>query len=92
MELIDFPTIAQTSMAKSSLILTAEALRRRSLLTQAGTLGVASAFGNPVLSALAAEAGHVTPPFENGERALVAYPKRPLILLTARPPCGSAPP
>ena len=44
-------------------------------------------FGSPVLSALAAEAGHVTLPFENGERELVAYPqKRPLILLTARPP------
>lgn len=74
-------------MAKTSLILTAAALRRRSFLTQAGTLGAATAFGSPVLSALAAEAGRVTLPFENGERELVAYPqKRPLILLTARPP------
>lgn len=74
-------------MAKTSLILTAAALRRRSFLTQAGVLGAATAFGSPVLSALAAEAGHVTLPFENGERELVAYPqKRPLILLTARPP------
>ncbi|HEU4376454.1 MAG TPA: molybdopterin-dependent oxidoreductase [Telluria sp.] len=74
-------------MAKTSLILTAAALRRRSFLTQAGTLGAVTAFGSPVLSALAAEAGHVTLPFENGERELVAYPqKRPLILLTARPP------
>jgi sulfite dehydrogenase len=74
-------------MTKTSLVLTTEALRRRSFLRQAGTIGAATAFGNPVLSALAAEAGHVTLPFENGERELVAYPqKRPLILLTARPP------
>jgi DMSO/TMAO reductase YedYZ molybdopterin-dependent catalytic subunit len=74
-------------MAKTSLVLTAEALRRRSFMRQAGTLGAAGVFGSPVLSALAAEAGHVTLPFENGERELVAYPqKRPLILLTARPP------
>lgn len=74
-------------MAKNSLILTAEALRRRSFMRQAGTLGAAGVFGSPVLSALAAEAGHVTLPFENGERELVVYPqKRPLILLTARPP------
>ena len=56
-------------------------------MRQAGTLGAAGVFGSPVLSALAAEAGHVTLPFENGERELVVYPqKRPLILLTARPP------
>ena len=74
-------------MAKNSLILTAEALRRRSFMRQAGTLGAAGVFGSRVLSALAAEAGHVTLPFENGERELVVYPqKRPLILLTARPP------
>ena len=75
-------------MAKTPLVLTAAALQRRSFLRQAGTLGVAGAFGSPVFNALAVEAaGHVTLPFENGERDLVAYPqKRPLILLTARPP------
>lgn len=74
-------------MAKTPLVLTAEALRRRSFLRQAGTIGAATAFGSPVLGVLAAEVGHVTLPFENGERELIAYPqKRPLILLTARPP------
>ena len=74
-------------MAKSAFVLTAEAPRRRFFLRQAGTIGAAAAFGNPVLSALAADADHVTLPFENGGRELVAYPqKRPLILLTARPP------
>ncbi|NVD69394.1 molybdopterin-dependent oxidoreductase [Duganella sp. BJB1802] len=74
-------------MATKALVLTAEALRRRSFLRQAGTLGATAAFGSPALDALAADAGRVTLPFENGERELVAYPqKRPLILLTARPP------
>ncbi len=74
-------------MATTAFVLTAEALRRRSFLRQAGTLGAAAALGNPVLEALAAQPGRVTLPFENGERELVAYPqKRPLILLTARPP------
>jgi DMSO/TMAO reductase YedYZ molybdopterin-dependent catalytic subunit len=60
---------------------------RRTFLRQAGALGAAGAFGSPVLNALAAESGHVTLPFANGARQLVAYPqKRPLILLTARPP------
>ncbi|MYN16511.1 molybdopterin-dependent oxidoreductase [Rugamonas sp. FT107W] len=74
-------------MATKALVLTTEAQRRRSFLRQAGTLGAAAAFGSPALDAFAAEAGRVTLPFENGERELVAYPqKRPLILLTARPP------
>ena len=60
---------------------------RRTFLRQAGALGAAGAFGSPVLNALAGESGHVTLPFANGARPLVAYPqKRPLILLTARPP------
>ena len=63
-------------MAKNSLILTAEALRRRSFMRQAGTLGAAGVFGSPVLSALAAEAGHVTLPFENGERDAVDISSR----------------
>jgi len=64
-----------------------QAPARRTFLRQAGALGAAGAFGSPVLNALAAESGHVTLPFANGARPLVAYPqKRPLILLTARPP------
>jgi len=77
-------------MEKPTLVLTPSALQRRAflkLLRQVGTLGAASAFGSTALAALAGESGSVTLPFENGERDLVAYPqKRPLILLTARPP------
>ena len=87
MAMPDFTTSTETSMANKAFVLTAEALRRRSFLRRAGTIGAAAAFGNPVLGALAAQPGHATLPFENGERELVAYPqKRPLILLTARPP------
>lgn len=69
------------------MILTEQALQRRSFLKQAGIISAATAFGSKGLSALAAEAKYVSLPFENGERELVAYPqKRPLILLTARPP------
>ena len=75
---------------KPTLVLTEDALQRRAflkLLRQAGTLGAAAAFGSTALAALAGEFGHVTLPFENGERDLVAFPqKRPLILHTARPP------
>ena len=60
---------------------------RRRFLRQTGTLGLASALGVSALSALAAEPARVRLPFENGERELIAYPqKRPLIVLTARPP------
>ena len=71
-------------MAKT---LTPGALQRRAFLKQAGTLGAASALGATPLAALAADASRLILPFDNGERELVAYPqKRPLILLTARPP------
>jgi len=63
-----------------------KSIPRREFLKQAGMAGVASALGSPALSALAAPA-NVTLPFENGERELVAFPqKRPLIVLTSRPP------
>src|SRR3954462_8772481 len=62
-----------------------ESMQRRRLLKAAVALGATSALGGAVFPALAAT--QVTLPFENGERELVAYPqKRPLILLTARPP------
>jgi sulfite dehydrogenase len=55
---------------------------RRTFLRQAGWLAAGAALGR-----LGAAESRVTLPFENGERALVAYPqKRPLVLLTARPP------
>jgi DMSO/TMAO reductase YedYZ molybdopterin-dependent catalytic subunit len=60
---------------------------RRSFLRYASVLGVGAAFGGSALKALAASSGRVVLPFENGERELVAFPqKRPLILLTSRPP------
>lgn len=57
---------------------------RRRLLT-AGALGAGfAAFGR---GAFAKAAATVEMPFENGTRQLVAYPgKRPLIVLTSRPP------
>jgi DMSO/TMAO reductase YedYZ molybdopterin-dependent catalytic subunit len=63
------------------------AMQRRAFLKQAGTLGAAGALGGYGLPGLAATRDHTVLPFENGERELVAFPqKRPLILLTARPP------
>jgi len=59
---------------------------RREFLKQAGMAGVATALGSPALSALA-DSRSVMLPFENGERDLVAFPqKRPMIVLTSRPP------
>jgi len=62
---------------------------RREFLKQASMAGVATALGNTALSALAApsDSRSVTLPFDNGERDLVAFPqKRPMIVLTSRPP------
>jgi sulfite dehydrogenase len=64
---------------------------RRTFLRQAGALGAsgaASLLGVRQAAAVAAETpSTVTLPFENGERDLVAFPqKRPLIVLTSRPP------
>lgn len=73
-------------MTKKSELLSG-ALSRRRFLKQAGTVGAATALGGTSLSAFAAASGKVTLPFDGGERELVAYPqKRPMILLTARPP------
>ena len=59
---------------------------RREFLKQAGMAGVATALGSPALSALA-DSRSVMLPFENGERDLVAFPqKRLMIVLTSRPP------
>ena len=60
---------------------------RRLILRMLGAAGAGSALGGTVLSALAAGPDRVTLPFDNGERQLVTYPqKRPLIVLTSRPP------
>ncbi|MGO4330600.1 molybdopterin-dependent oxidoreductase [Cupriavidus sp. 2TAF22] len=62
---------------------------RRGALRALGALGAGAALTHPALEALAAGAAgaRVEMPFENGERELIAFPqKRPLILLTSRPP------
>ena len=58
---------------------------RREFLRSAGTLGAGALLGTHALRALAADTYVL--PIANGERPLAQYPqKRPLILLTARPP------
>ncbi len=60
---------------------------RRKFLQGAGALMAQATLGATALDAFAATPGKVTLPFANGERELVAFPqKRPLILLTSRPP------
>ena len=62
-----------------------QAFTRRGFLKTAGLLGAGAAFGGKTALALAAESFEM--PFANGRRSLVAFPqKRPLILLTTRPP------
>lgn len=57
---------------------------RRVFLKRAAQLGAASALAGTGTAVLAAS---TTMPFANGKRDLVAYPqKRPLIVLTSRPP------
>jgi sulfite dehydrogenase len=58
---------------------------RRQFLRTASLAGAGGLVAGPAAVALAAET--VTMPFANGERKLVQFPqKRPLILLTTRPP------
>jgi sulfite dehydrogenase (cytochrome) subunit A len=60
-------------------------LNRRCFLRAAAVVGVGGFFANRITSAWADET--VTMPFANGARRLVQFPqKRPLILLTMRPP------
>jgi DMSO/TMAO reductase YedYZ molybdopterin-dependent catalytic subunit len=61
------------------------AITRRQFLGAAGFATLGGALGGSAMSALADET--VTMPFANGQRPLVKFPqKRPLILLTTRPP------
>jgi len=60
---------------------------RRAFLSQAGTVGAVALLGHPGLTGLSGDQAPVVLPFDNGERELVAFPqKRPLIVLTSRPP------
>ena len=57
---------------------------RRKFLQRATAIGIGAAMGRSVLAATREQ---VMLPFNNGERSLVAFPqKRPLIVLTSRPP------
>ena len=59
---------------------------RRRFCRDAGALA-AAAWANRAFPVSGARQSRVTLPFENGERELVAFPqKRPLIVLTSRPP------
>ena len=60
---------------------------RRTFLRQAAALGAGGVLANSAFEAIGAGQERVTLPFENGTRELVAFPqKRPLIVLTSRPP------
>jgi DMSO/TMAO reductase YedYZ molybdopterin-dependent catalytic subunit len=60
-------------------------VNRRKFLRAAIITGVGGAFSGRLIAALAGDV--VTLPFANGERRLATFPqKRPLILLTSRPP------
>ena len=62
----------------------ADAERRRFMQT-AGALAATTALGG--VARIAAAESMITLPFANGERSLARYPqKRPMILMTARPP------
>lgn len=64
-----------------------ELQRRRLFLRQATAVGAMSALGGTAFSAFAADPATVMLPFGNGLREMATFPqKRPLILLTSRPP------
>lgn len=59
---------------------------RRTCLSQAGAVGAVALLGHQRLT-LRGDQAPVVLPFDNGERELVAFPqRRPLIVLTSRPP------
>jgi DMSO/TMAO reductase YedYZ molybdopterin-dependent catalytic subunit len=60
---------------------------RRTFLSHAGAAGAVALFGHPRPTSFSNSQAPVVLPFDNGERELVAFPqKRPLIVLTSRPP------
>src|SRR5882762_6474385 len=61
------------------------AITRRHFLKATAFAALGGTLAGPAITALAAES--VTMPFANGQRSLAKFPqKRPLILVTARPP------
>lgn len=62
-------------------------LNRRRFLRAALTAGAGGLLSGPLLSALAEDTNTILMPFANGQRRMATFPqKRPLILLTSRPP------
>ena len=60
---------------------------RRTFLSRAGAAGALVVAGVRSLTSFGRDEQRIMLPFENGERDLVAFPqKRPLIVLTSRPP------
>ena len=60
---------------------------RRTFLRRTAALGAGGILANRAFEAIAGGQERVTLPFENGTRELVAFPqKRPLIVITSRPP------
>lgn len=60
---------------------------RRTFLRRAAIIGGGGVLSKGALEAVLVGQGRVTLPFENGTRELIAFPqKRPLIVLTSRPP------
>ena len=79
--------VSGRSAAKDDQSAAPQRASRRKLLKYLGTLGAGGVLATRPLQAFAASVAHVMLPFENGERELVTFPqKRPLILLTSRPP------
>src|SRR5438552_7212864 len=63
------------------------AVTRRQFLRTAAAVGLGGLAASRLPLAFGAETETATMPFANGQRALVKFPqKRPLILLTTRPP------
>src|SRR5690349_12690659 len=61
------------------------AITRRQFLRAAGFVALSGTVAGPAMSAFADDA--ITMPFANGQRSLAKFPqKRPLILVTTRPP------
>jgi DMSO/TMAO reductase YedYZ molybdopterin-dependent catalytic subunit len=78
----------EATMSKADRQYHPESLQRRRLLRYLGALGgaLSGTLGGASLAA-AADAGRIVLPFDNGERELLAFPqKRPLIVVTQRPP------
>ena len=62
---------------------------RRAFLRRAATFAAATALHRSALAALAPQQGHVTLPFENGDRELVAFPAEAAADRAHQPPAAA---